>query len=258
MSALDLVRWLSSGAFLLVAFAVLVRTIRDRRAEDFAALGFFGGLAVLLVESQAAALLGVTLSKEWALASAVVLFALPWLEVRLVAAHAHVSRLAEIVAAAGFVFSTLGILAFETPPPVIGIVIIGYFFVIGSYAAFALLRVARARSGPSQQRVRAAAAGAFLFGLTLLAALLRPVSADVADIATRVLALASARAFGANAASADPDALETAARDAQARGRSVVANGNVLATPIRLGADDLGAIVVQMSKRPMFVDAALE
>src|SRR5713226_3008322 len=53
----------------------------------------------------------------------------------------------------------------------------------------------RARSGPSQQRVRAAAAGAFLFGLTLLAALLRPVSADVADIATRVLALASALAF---------------------------------------------------------------
>ncbi len=316
MSALDLVRWLSSGAFLLVAFAVLVRTIRDRRAEDFAALGFFGGLAVLLVESQAAALLGVTLSKEWALASAVVLFALPWLEVRLVAAHAHVSRLAEIVAAAGFVLSTLGILAFETPPPVIGVVIIGYFFVIGTYAAVALLRVARARSGPSQQRVRAAAAGAFLFGLTLLAALLRPVSADVADIATRVLALASAlafvaaftpprfvrqawsepvvrslveysgkvlalrdpaqitgqleamardttgsqsaRVFRANAASADPDALETAARDAQARGRSVVANGNVLATPIRLGADDLGAIVVQMSKRPMFVDAALE
>src|SRR5258708_22127335 len=96
MSALDLVRQLSSAAFLLVAFAVLVRTLRDPRRENFAALGFFGGLAFLLVESQAAAALGVTLPREWALASAVVLVALPWLELRLVAAHAAASPTAAI------------------------------------------------------------------------------------------------------------------------------------------------------------------
>jgi signal transduction histidine kinase/ActR/RegA family two-component response regulator len=316
VSALDLVRWLSSAAFLLVAFAVLVRTIRDRRAENFAALGFFGGLGFLLVESQLFALFGVTLSREWGLASAVVLVALPWLEIRLVAAHGPVHRWAEIVAAGGFVLSAVGLLAFATPPPAIGLVIVGYFFVIGSYAAFALLRVARARSGPSRQRVRAAAAGAFLFGLTLLAALLRPVSAEVADIVTRLFGLASAvafvaaftpphfvrqawnepvvrslveysgrvlalrdpehiltqleamardtmgsqsaRVFRASATPTTPDALEITARDAMARGRSVVADGTILATPIRIGADDLGAIVVQMGRRPMFVDAALE
>jgi signal transduction histidine kinase/ActR/RegA family two-component response regulator len=316
VSALDLVRWVSSAAFLLVAFAVLVRTIRDRRAENFAALGFFGGLGFLLVESQVFALFGVTLSREWGLASAVVLVALPWLEIRLVAAHASVHRWAEIVAAGGFVASAVGLLAFETPPPLIGLVIVGYFFVIGSYAAFALLRVARARAGPSQQRVRAAAAGAFLFGLTLLAALLRPASAEVADIVTRLFGLASAlafvaaftpprfmrqawnepvvrslveysgrvlalrdpehivtqleamardtmgsqsaRVFRASATPTTPDALEITARDAMARGRSVVADGTVLATPIRIGADDLGAIVVQMGRRPMFVDAAME
>ncbi len=315
MSALDLVRQLSSAAFLLVAFAVLVRTLRDPRRENFAALGFFGGLAFLLVESQAAAALGVTLPREWALASAVVLVALPWLELRLVAAHARVSRTAEIVAAAGFAVSTVGLLAFETPPPAIGVVLVGYFFVIGTYAAFSLLREARARSGPSPQRVRAAAAGAFLFGLTLLAALLRPISADIADLATRLLGLASALAFvaaftppgfvrrawsepvvrslveysGNVLAFRDPerivgeleamaretmgsqsarvyrpnnasthDALEAAAHDALNRKRSIVAVGNILAAPIRIGSEDLGAIAVQMRRRPMFVDTAIE
>ena len=326
ISALDLVRHLSSAAFLFVAASLLVRTVREPRRPNIAATAFFAGLALIIVQSLATATLGVALPRELTVLSAIIFIALPWFELQLVAAHATVDRRIQVAGLVGFAASAVAIalLLLVSPVPTAvgiaaGVLIIGYFFGAGSYSAYALLREARSRSGPSHQRVRAGAVGAFLLGAALLAALLRPINADLADITTRLIALASALAFvaafappsllrrawsepvtrslvrrgeaivaerdlatmlneleamaadtlGATAASvaivggdprwpADPSPLQRAARTAITHGPSVSADGRTFATAIEIGGEPLGAIAVELGRRPLFVDATVD
>ncbi|HKW78854.1 MAG TPA: hybrid sensor histidine kinase/response regulator [Candidatus Limnocylindria bacterium] len=275
MTALDLVRDLSSAAFLLVAAAVIVRTIRDPRRANVAAALFFGGLGLLIVQSVVTTSLGVTVPRPLTIAMAIAFVALPWLELQLVAAHATVSRRVEIAAAAGFAISAAGIgalIAAESIPPALGIAaaitLIAYFFLVGAYAAWALLREARDRSGPSSQRVRAGAAGAFLLGATFLAALLRPVSVDLADVATRLLGLATALAFVL--AFVPPGIVrrswsEPVVRSLVRRGASIVARKDaaaVLGELESMATETLGAVsarvaVVRGDPRPESHDDAV-
>jgi signal transduction histidine kinase/CheY-like chemotaxis protein len=278
------------------------------------------------VQSLAAATLDVKLPRELSLVSAVVFIALPWFLLQLVASHTTVDRRIQIASLIGVAASAVAIVLVSLFAPVpaavgvaAGVVIVGYFFGAGSYSAYALLREARSRSGPSRQRVRAGALGAFLLGAALLAALLRPISADLADLATRLIALASALAFvaaftpppllrrawsepvtrslvrrgeaivaerdlatmlsgleamaadtvGATAASvaihaadprpqSEPTSLQRAARAAISRGASVSADGRTFTTAIEVGDRRLGAVAVELERRPLFVDATID
>ena len=251
MSALELIRYLSSAAFVLVFAALAVRTIRDRRAQNIAALLFFGGLAFVIVVSFATQLLGTTLPQWVGMSLAVVLVALPFLEVRLVATHASVSRRTQIIAAVGFVVALASFLLIQVMPILAGVAIIGYFFLAGTYAAFALVREARGRIGPSTTRIRMGAAGAFLLGLTLLAALINPISRELGDVTARVLGLASAVAF--LAAFAPPSFLRAAWREPTVR--QLVQRGNEI---IGLGSyDDVRAALAAMAAETMGARRAL-
>ena len=297
MSALDLIRYLSSAAFVLVFVAVLVRTLRDRRRQNVVALLFFGALALVITVSFATQLFGATLPGWVGLVLVGVLLAVPFLEVRLVAEHAAVDRRITIAAAAGFVLSGLSLLAVRAVPVVTAAVIVGYFFIAGSYCAYVLLRRSRARIGPSSARVRAGAAGAFLLGLALLVAVVSAFDRDLGDALTRIVSLAAALAFVV--AFAPPAFLRAAWREPMLRllvqrGQMIVGRPSLTevvagleemaaqtmgatSAEIRLGTDAMpaltqrtfaapivlnermfGVLTIEMKRAPMFPDAVGE
>ena len=215
MTALDLVRLSSSLLFVLIAIAVLVSYLRDRRRETLAALLFFGALAVVIVVSFALPTLGLQGERAVTLTLVAVLLALPLLELNLVRVHGAVHRRAMQYGVVGYVISTVPIVIFDPSPAWVAIPILGYFIVTSLYAAVMLVRSARTSSGPAAPREWSAAAGALLLGLTFLVTPLRAASPEAADIATRVLGLLTALAF--LVAFAPPAPLRRAWREPIAR-----------------------------------------
>jgi signal transduction histidine kinase/CheY-like chemotaxis protein len=215
MTALDLVRLSSSVLFVVIALAVVVAYLRDRRRETLAAVLFFGALALVIVVSFALPTLGLQGERAVTLALVAVLLALPLLELNLVRVHGAVHRRAMQMGLAGYALSTLPILVLDPTPPWVAIPILGYFIVTSLYAAFMLVRSARSSTGPSAIREWSAAMGAVLLAVTFLATPLRAASPDAADLATRVLGLLTALAF--LVAFAPPAPLRRAWREPIAR-----------------------------------------
>ena len=228
MSAADLIRTLSNGAFLLLALGTIVRFARDPRRETWSAALFFSALAVIVGAGVVLPLMNVTDARLTSLLTLVPVLALPVLELQLVGAHARLRPRAIPLAIVGFVASAAAVILFDPVPSPLALPVILYFFLTSVYAAFALVREARAAPGPARARVRLGAAGAFLLGLVLLTALLGAFSAELADVAAHVSALASALAFAG--AFSPPPMLERAWREPWIR-RLLTRGSHVVARP---------------------------
>src|SRR5438093_845880 len=200
MNGAELVRLVTNVLFLLVFVGALRTALRERSRTSVDATILFGALAVVIAQSQIAALLGAQLPAAFGLVSAALLLALPYLQLRLVDDFAGVRPLVLRACLAGFIAGiaaiAIGLLKLVVLPaalPVIVVLALLYFVGFCAYAGLVLIREAREAKGVAQNRMVAAASGALALSLTLIVALTSSIVGPTASsVASMVLALASA------------------------------------------------------------------
>src|SRR5207249_4994123 len=203
MNGAELVRLVTNALFLVVFVGALRTALRERSRTSVDATILFGALAVVIAQSQIATLLGTKLPAALGIVSALLLLALPYLQLRLVDDFAGVRPLVLRLCLGGLVAGTaaaiIGILQLVVLPaalPVIVVLALVYFVGFCAYAGFVLIREARLAKGVARNRMAAAATGAIALSLTLIAALTSTIVGPAASsVASMVLSLCSALAY---------------------------------------------------------------
>ena len=203
MNGAELVRLVTNALFLVVFVGALRTALRERSRTSVDATILFGALAFVIAQSQIAALLGTQVPPALGLVSAVLLLALPYLQLRLVDDFAGVRPLLLRICLGGFVAGiaavVIGLLKLVVLPaalPVIVVLALIYFVGFCAYAGFVLIREARLAKGVARNRMVAAATGAIALSLTLIAALTSTIVGPAASsVASMVLSLCSALAY---------------------------------------------------------------
>ncbi|TME33532.1 MAG: response regulator [Chloroflexi bacterium] len=203
MNGAELVRLITNALFLVVFVGALRTALRERSRTSVDATILFGALAFVIAQSQIAALLGTQLPAALGLVSAVLLLALPYLQLRLVDDFAGVRPLLLRVCLGGFVAGlaavVVGLLQLVVLPAALPVIVVGalvYFVGFCAYAGFVLIREARLAKGVARNRMAAAATGAIALSLTLIAALTSTIVGPAASsVASMVLSLCSALAY---------------------------------------------------------------
>src|SRR2546430_3540140 len=196
MNGAELVRLITNVLFLVVFVGALRTALRERSRTSVDATFLFGALAVIIAQSQIATLLGTQLPAAFGLVSAVLLLALPYLQLRLVDDFAGVRPLVLRACLGGFVAGiaavVVGLLKLVVLPaavPVIVALALLYFVGFCAYAGFLLIPEAREAKGVARNRMVAAAAGAIALSPTLIAAvtgtLVGPTASSIPSIALR-------------------------------------------------------------------------
>jgi len=219
MNGAELVRLVTNVLFLVVFVGALRTALRERTRTSIDATILFGALAVVIAQSQIAAVLGTKLPPALGLVSAVLLLALPYLQLRLVDDFAGVPPLALRVCLGGLVLGigaavvgSFGLVVLPAALPVIVVIALLYFVGFCTYAGVVLIREARQAKGVARNRMIAAACGALALSLTLIVALSSTiVGPTVSSVASMVLSLASA--VGYLVAFAPPVLLKRAWRE---------------------------------------------
>src|SRR5438270_6466833 len=219
MNGAELVRLVTNVLFLVVFVGALRTGLRGRSRTSVDATILFGALAFVIAQTQIAALLGAQLPAAFGLVSAVLLLALPYLQLRLVDDFAGVRPLVLRACLAGFIAGiaaiAIGLLKLVVLPaalPVIVVLALLYFVGFCTYAGVVLIREAREAKGVARNRMVAAACGALALSLTLIVALTSTIVGPTASsVASIVLALASA--VGYVVAFAPPVLLKRAWRE---------------------------------------------
>ncbi len=219
MNGAELVRLVTNALFLVVFVGALRTALRERSRTSIDASILFGALAVVIAESQIATLLGTQLPAALGIVSALLLLALPYLQLRLVDDFAGVRPIVLRVCLGGFVAGTaavvIGILKLVVLPaalPVIVVLALAYFVGFCAYAGFVLIREARLAKGVARNRMVAAACGAIALSLTLIVAVTGTIVGPTASaVASMVLSLCSA--LGYVVAFAPPVLLKRAWRE---------------------------------------------
>src|SRR5712691_1368433 len=146
----ELVRLVTNALFLVVFVGALRTALRERSRTSVDATILFGALAVVIAQSQIATLLGTQLPAALGIVSALLLLALPYLQLRLVDDFAGVRPLVLHVCLGGFLAGTaaavIGLLKLVVLPaalPVIVVLALLYFVGFCAYAGFVLIREAR-------------------------------------------------------------------------------------------------------------------
>src|SRR5207302_5998396 len=212
-------RLVTNVLFLVVFVGALRTALRERSRTSVDATILFGALAFVIAQTQIAALLGAQLPAAFGLVSAVLLLALPYLQLRLVDDFAGVRPRVLRACLAGFIGGiaaiAIGLLKLVVLPaalPVIVVLALLYFVGFCTYAGVVLIREAREAKGVARNRMVAAACGALALSLTLIVALTSTIVGPTASsVASIVLALASA--VGYVVAFAPPVLLKRAWRE---------------------------------------------
>src|SRR5256885_6326369 len=203
MNGAELVRLVTNALFLVVFVGALRTALRERSRTSVDATILFGALAFVIAQGQIAALLGTQLPAALGLVSAVLLLALPYLQLRLVDDFAGVRPLLLRICLGGFLAGTaavvIGLLKLVVLPaavPVIVALALLYFVGFCAYAGFVLIRGARLAKGVARNRMVAAAAGAIALSLTLIAAVTGTIVGPTASsVGSMVLSLCSALGY---------------------------------------------------------------
>ena len=219
MNGAELVRLVTNALFLVVFVGALRTALRERSRTSVDATILFGALAFVVAQGQIAALLGTQLPAALGVVAAVLLLALPYLQLRLVDDFAGVRPIALRVCLGGFLLgigaTIVGLLQLVVIPaalPVIVVVALLYFVGFCTYAGVAVIREARNAKGVARNRMVAAACGALALSLTLIVALSSTIVGPTASgVASMILALTSA--VGYLVAFAPPVLLKRAWRE---------------------------------------------
>ena len=172
MTALELI---TGAADLLFAVMFVVAAIDARRQRTRASIDillFFGGLAFAVLLTPSLALIGLTTGVVLSTALSIVVVALPYLLVRLLADFTRVPLLVRAATAGGFLASVIFVvvLAGRPLPVQVAVAIVGYFAAATLYAAFGFARLSRRSSGVTRRRTDAVAAGNALLGFAIVIA----------------------------------------------------------------------------------------
>src|SRR5947207_5017483 len=203
MNGAELVRLVTNVLFLVVFVGALRTALRERTRTSVDATILFGALAVVIAQSQVATLLGTQLPAAFGLVSAILLLALPYLQLRLVDDFAGVRPLVLRLCLGGFVAGivavVIGLLKLVVLPaalPIIVVLALLYFVGFSAYAGIVLIREAREAKGVARNRMVAAASGALALSLTLLVAVTSTIVGPTASsVGSMVLALISAAGY---------------------------------------------------------------
>ena len=193
--------WTTQILFVLLAAASILTAVRRPRPATIDAALFFGCLAVIIVESRIAALLGLANSPELTDLLIVLLMVVSYLLLRLandfVAVSPRMMRIAEVGLAA-IVVATVIITETTLPIPMVA-ALVAYFAIVTVGAAAVFVRASVGTGGITQRRLRAAAWGAYLLGGSIAVAGLTafvPFLKDASSTLIQVGVLFSAIAFG--------------------------------------------------------------
>src|SRR5882762_4824102 len=219
MNGAELVRLLTNALFVVVFVGALRTALRERSRTSVDATILFGALAFVVAQGQIAALLGTQLPAALGLVAAVLLLALPYLQLRLVDDFAGVWPIALRVCLGGLllgigatVVGALQLVVLPAALPIIVAVALLYFVGFCTYAGVALIREARNAKGVARNRMVAAACGALALSLTLIVAVSSTIVGPTASgVASMILALTSA--VGYLVAFAPPVLLKRAWRE---------------------------------------------
>jgi signal transduction histidine kinase len=185
MSALELIRWLTSAVFILVFAIVVVRAVRRPSRSTLDVALFFAAPALVLAESAITQLFGVKAPPELGIASIVLLLALPPLTLR---AIEGITSIAWLVSSA---------LIVGLPSPLSGgvtIFVLLYFVLAEGYAGVAVFRGTRHARGIVRARLQLIGAGTVLLALVFVVAGLAIVAPPLA-LLSQPLALLAGLAY---------------------------------------------------------------
>jgi signal transduction histidine kinase len=196
MTALQLVQSLTNVLFVAIFVRAAIGAYRrpSRTALDTAL--FFGALALAVLEGPILGLVGIPASAATIVVAAILVTALPYLMLRLLADFADVPLLVQAAALGGLIASVIVFVAGGPAlDPTAALFLIGYFVVASLWGAYGFIRLARHSSGVTKRRTQAVAAGMFLLGLAALVAAgstISPAAADLVSGAAQVLSLFAA------------------------------------------------------------------
>src|ERR1051326_3304908 len=171
MGAEDLFQYLAELLYVAIFVAVLLGGLRRFTRVRLDIVLFFGDAALIVVLS---ALINVLAISGGVLAqdlTAVLLMALPYLLLRLVADFMDVPRWLTLGAGLGLLLATLVLVLVPTPlPAVLPLLLVVYFAGLSLYASVAFWTGSRRARGVTRRRLQAVAFGSVFLGLDILTA----------------------------------------------------------------------------------------
>src|SRR5258706_915494 len=195
MSALELIRWLTSAVFILVFAIVVVRAVRRPSRSTLDVALFFAAPALVLGESAITQVFGVKAPPELAIASIVLLLALPPLTLRAIEGITSIARWVIPVAVAAWLVSSVLIVLMPAPlSGAVTIFVLLYFVLAEGYAGVAVFRGTRRARGVVRTRLQLIGAGTVLLALVFVVAGLAIVAPPLA-LLSQPLALFAGLAY---------------------------------------------------------------
>jgi len=196
VTALQLVQVANDVLFAALFVLVAINAARQRTRTALDTVLLFGALAYALLQGPVLQLIGVPANPVATFIVLVIVLALPYLMLRLLADFSDVPLLVRAATAGGLIASVVVAATSGTPlDPIVTLLIVAYFGSVALYTAFGFIRLARRSSGVTRRRIQAVASGMGLLGLAVLVAAisaLAPAAAGVVSELTQVFALLAA------------------------------------------------------------------
>ena len=199
MTATELISLVTEGVFVLVFVVVAVQAARRATRVNVDTALLFGSIAGFFVLRRITDALGIGDAQPWSTISTALIYAIPYLLLRLVDDFADPPRWLLLGGAAGYV-ALVGItVALEAPFPAwYNLLLLLWFVGMGTYVAVAFTLQARRTSGVTSRRMLAVAVGTFLIAAVIAVALggvFFPPARPLTSFLTPLLALAVAIAY---------------------------------------------------------------
>lgn len=171
MRTVDFFQFLAQALYALIFVVVLIQAVRRPRKAIVDIALFFGASAMVIAISATVAVLGLRLPPQIGELSGLLIMALPYLLLRLVADFAVVRPLVMRGAEVGLALSALALFALPAPMPVLVVLLlVAYFLAVMIYATAAFGRQAGRTGGVTRRRMQAVALGTGFLGLDILVA----------------------------------------------------------------------------------------
>ena len=196
MTALQLVQGINNVLFVSIFGLVALAAYRRRNRTTVDTALFFGALAFAVLEGPVLQLLGIPANAFTTDLAAILVMALPYLMLRLLADFAGVPLLARAATLGGLIAVVVVVVTSGTErDPAATLFLIAYFAVVSLYGALGFIRLSRHSSGVTKRRTQAVAAGMGLLGLAVLIAgvsIIVPGAAGFVSGMTQTIALFAA------------------------------------------------------------------